>query len=1092
MEKSSPILNKSTVNTTYKQITPSLFFQPKLTVNQPNDIYEQEADAMADRVMRMPDTESTKQSFFKPVLTSIQRRCKNCDEEQKLQRKEEEPIQLKPEKKSCLQRKCAGCAEEEEKKVQRKEESSDIGGMTAPYTVDNVINSGGEPLDGGTRDFMESRFGYDFRNVQIHNDLRAHESSSDINALAYTHQNHIAFGAGQYQPGTEEGKKLLAHELTHVVQQSGGINKKTIQRKPFFLAPLYKPSGNSVHAAVLPLFAKANSDLFIEVKIPGAKKMDVDKGVTGIADFYKATPTAGTSRTIGINFDGNNPSYLGDANKLEFGGGKYNHKKNAAPLGGLKSPKVTKLAVAPTDIHIGDLKPGFSSETFLGEGQVEDYKSGVKNTSVDINKYIVANPTEADSKTSWTPNPQSLSSLTIPQEVKYPSGRGFPVLPLALYEEGFAKPKMVLDDTSLKGRLFVYKDKVSGVWSYEWLPENIPASTGSRLVNTVLDRLNGSVIPALTAANSGTVAPKRVDNKGITPIQKASTKLVQKTDKKFNDDEWKKTQLAPWQTEAQKFLANKDEVKKAQVSHTLLDIEQRSGINIGIPAEVRERGTGLDKIKHWNRFGGLYGWLREKFDFVYVKLQAFGKKVKEKIAKLTKSSAGVKFAGFIQAAAQVAFKIFKMVGGWVINEVVDKLINSFREGVMNNLKKLVDMYTPEDVKSKIEEFEATKEQYEQIINEQEDALIQKFFGDKLDLFEKLSEFEAIANTLSTIVSLVKWGMRLIACASPPAVGCLLNLLNDALELAFALLIQTCWFSKNVYKPVIDLVGPVKRFPTEVAAKVVDVANSYIPMPKGLSPIFAPIKINTDDYKVDCDEKDDGAAKLTPEREAVLKLTQELGGEKFEALVQVMLNRGAGPWVLLTPERAEIIKDKVKNISVEELKDLVKNPAKEAPEDLRGFLADISKYNVAENKNIKKSVDGKTKKDVEEAEKKAKISISVPQSVRSGGMANHGSVKFTVLEGKRSPGEHLTYAPAYIGCRVHGSDWLKVRNGINPGIIALDIYVDHVLSQTLQNVKVGYVHLYTEAIPMVSVSLENGIELKVGDQHLIVNYFVIPR
>ena len=172
-----------------------VFFQPKLTINQPNDVYEQEADAMADRVMRMPINKN-ENHFFKPVsINSIQRKCAECEEEEKLQ---------------------------------MKSEGGDVAGMTAPNIVHDVINSDGQPLDVGTRGFMESRFGYDFGNVQIHNDSLAHRSSAGINALAYTHGNHVVFGAGQYQPESYSGKQLLAHELVHVVQQKN--NKNSLQR----------------------------------------------------------------------------------------------------------------------------------------------------------------------------------------------------------------------------------------------------------------------------------------------------------------------------------------------------------------------------------------------------------------------------------------------------------------------------------------------------------------------------------------------------------------------------------------------------------------------------------------------------------------------------------------------------------------------------------------------------------------------------------------------------------------------------------------------------------------------------------------------
>src|SRR5881398_1945464 len=86
---------------------------------------------------------------------------------------------------------------------------------TVPSIVHDVLNSSGQPLDEGTRAFMEPRFGHDFSQVRVHTDERAAESAEAVNALAYTAGQDVVFGGGQYEPGTNEGKKLLAHELTH-------------------------------------------------------------------------------------------------------------------------------------------------------------------------------------------------------------------------------------------------------------------------------------------------------------------------------------------------------------------------------------------------------------------------------------------------------------------------------------------------------------------------------------------------------------------------------------------------------------------------------------------------------------------------------------------------------------------------------------------------------------------------------------------------------------------------------------------------------------------------------------------------------------
>jgi hypothetical protein len=89
-----------------------------------------------------------------------------------------------------------------------------------PSIVQDVLHSSGQPLDTATRAYMEPRFGHDFSRVRVHTDTRAARSTQAVDALAYTVGQHIAFDAGQYQPDTESGRQLIAHELTHVMQQS--------------------------------------------------------------------------------------------------------------------------------------------------------------------------------------------------------------------------------------------------------------------------------------------------------------------------------------------------------------------------------------------------------------------------------------------------------------------------------------------------------------------------------------------------------------------------------------------------------------------------------------------------------------------------------------------------------------------------------------------------------------------------------------------------------------------------------------------------------------------------------------------------------
>ena len=88
-----------------------------------------------------------------------------------------------------------------------------------------TLGSGGQTLPNEVRNFYEPRFGYDFSNVKVHTNSLAAKSAQSINALAYTSGNSIVFNEGQYASGTENGRRLLGHELTHVIQQKSSIKK---------------------------------------------------------------------------------------------------------------------------------------------------------------------------------------------------------------------------------------------------------------------------------------------------------------------------------------------------------------------------------------------------------------------------------------------------------------------------------------------------------------------------------------------------------------------------------------------------------------------------------------------------------------------------------------------------------------------------------------------------------------------------------------------------------------------------------------------------------------------------------------------------
>ena len=97
-----------------------------------------------------------------------------------------------------------------------------------PKVVQEVLHTAGRPLEPSVKKTMENHFRHDFSRVRVHTDTRAAESARAVSANAYAVGEHVAFAAGRYAPGTQAGDRLIAHELAHVRQQSGGTPRLEI------------------------------------------------------------------------------------------------------------------------------------------------------------------------------------------------------------------------------------------------------------------------------------------------------------------------------------------------------------------------------------------------------------------------------------------------------------------------------------------------------------------------------------------------------------------------------------------------------------------------------------------------------------------------------------------------------------------------------------------------------------------------------------------------------------------------------------------------------------------------------------------------
>ena len=215
--------------------------QAKLAIGPADDEYEREADRLADDVMRMPEPASGLTAQRAPV--GIQRMCcLECGEEVQRQpaaaRRAPEHISRKrakcedAEAPAAVQRKSDPTdekGEEDEGIVQAKTrnvDSPEASSEVASYIA--ASRGGGSPLPPSTRAHFEDRFGHDFSNVRVHTDTRSADAAAEINSYAFATGSDIHFGSGRFQPGTPQGDRLLAHELTHTIQQTGGRLQRAV------------------------------------------------------------------------------------------------------------------------------------------------------------------------------------------------------------------------------------------------------------------------------------------------------------------------------------------------------------------------------------------------------------------------------------------------------------------------------------------------------------------------------------------------------------------------------------------------------------------------------------------------------------------------------------------------------------------------------------------------------------------------------------------------------------------------------------------------------------------------------------------------
>jgi Domain of unknown function (DUF4157) len=188
----------------------------------------QKTEEKKEDLHRLPDQQEEKKlQKTEDKKEEIHREAGNKEEEKKLQKMEEkkEEVHRQPDHPEEKKLQKAGDKKEEEKTIAKKENSTAGGsGVTSTGSYIRSLGGKGNTLPKDSIHFFGERMGYNFSNVRIHTGTDAERSAKEVNAKAYTVDNNIVFNKGQYNPASADGKKLLAHELTHVVQQEGNSN----------------------------------------------------------------------------------------------------------------------------------------------------------------------------------------------------------------------------------------------------------------------------------------------------------------------------------------------------------------------------------------------------------------------------------------------------------------------------------------------------------------------------------------------------------------------------------------------------------------------------------------------------------------------------------------------------------------------------------------------------------------------------------------------------------------------------------------------------------------------------------------------------
>ncbi len=811
-----------------------LLLQAKLVVGAPNDRYEQEADRVADLVMRSPQASDA--PFAASTAGPMLQRCACGGTCTSCGAHEEDPaalvaqrVPISPLPSDRIQRDATdSCAVKEEgadpEEVQEHAEETEATGgeeeapgappgtpvqpkryagatATAPDDVEDDVNAlrgQGSPLPLPTRQLMESRFGHDFSSVRVHTGLAAQGLNRDLHALAFTTGTDIYFAPGQFQPATHGGQHLLAHELTHVVQQSGGRVGGIVREKadPRAIARQTKPeekwyykhvvSGDFVHYRIERILRGVDADLVTEAAIPGADRFSPALNKIGVADLYKSNPTKTVTGVKGLKDVATAADVIAMNNPTAVG--THPTVASSPTIGGRRDAPVRSWSGDfPQSVSLGEIKPLSASKVAAGLLQLDSYEHGYKDFVSRI--HALSGSTRASIGVARL-------AVKIPSFLDFDHWATEHTKPAPQSTVGSRR----LWVASIGNALYLYFDLAADYKGPppDWYKEQLrqmrevrkDLGGGNHPRTEKMEALQGKFLPG---------GPKL----GRDRVLQRSTKDRPANYWPDRGTAWEKARAA-WGKQFRSALKTRFKAYREKMR-----IEKKLGrTSRSAPAAEKTEAREYGQLMFWSGLPGRFlGKVRFLLGTVWDKILGVFERMKERMHGIRQKVKATSETGFFSTGwRKTLIKILVKAAKVVAIKFITESFNFFVECFHAAMDKVVAKIQAELTERFAEELCRARKFFEDAKDrlENEWGISLKKLQELLEVIQSAKHWVDIATGL---IQLIRLGVQVISCLTPPALGCLWGLVAQiGISAGLDLLIGTQWFNDNIVTPTVrDLV-----------------------------------------------------------------------------------------------------------------------------------------------------------------------------------------------------------------------------------------------------------------------------------------------